>query len=393
MDEAAVRGSWGSLVRSLTSLRAVLLVCALLAFGCSDAGNSSGNPFSPEQIAQVDQTIGDMLDAGLSAGTMLTVTTPNGTWTKAYGISDTASGAPMSPELVFRIGSITKTFTVTVLLQLVDERRLGLDDAIGNYLAGVPHGDRVTLREMADMTSGIPSYTENQQFIAALVQDLSRDWQPQELLTYAYDQDFRFPPGSAFDYSNTNTVLLGLLIEQIEKKPIGEVFRERIFGKLGLAHTSWPEDASFPAPHVHGYSETNLEGTLQDATGYSPSEAFTAGEIISDLADLRVWIRSLALGGLLTPATQLERLTYAPVAGNSPERFYALGIFGINGWLGHDGDIPGYTSFAMYNPELDASIVVTANADTKFQGYAPASAVIKAVSGILFPGHIIDNGH
>jgi D-alanyl-D-alanine carboxypeptidase len=92
----------------------------------------------------------------------------------------------------------------------------------------------------------------------------------------------------------------------------------------------------------------------------------------------------------LTPETQRERLAWPDVGGNSAERFYALGIFGIDGWIGHDGDIPGYNTYAMYNPELDATLVVTTNADAPYRDLAPAAALIRAVSDTLFPGHGID---
>jgi D-alanyl-D-alanine carboxypeptidase len=111
------------------------------------------------------------------------------------------------------------------------------------------------------------------------------------------------------------------------------------------------------------------------------------------MPDLRIWVRALALGELLTPAMQRQRLDWPRVGPNAPARFYALGIFGIAGWLGHGGDIPGWTAFAMYNPELDASIVVTANADASFAGYAPASVLVKTATEVLFPNDVIDNGH
>jgi D-alanyl-D-alanine carboxypeptidase len=375
-------------MRTTTLLCAALFIGAI-ALGCSDATQSS-SPFPPHVTAEVDRTVEQMIADGMSPGAMVTVATPKGTWTRAYGVADVATGAPMEADLLFRIGSVTKTFTVTLLLMLVDEGRLGLDDTIATYLEGVPNGDRITLRMMAGMTSGLPNYTENEDFVAAVKHDWAYDWAPDQLLGFAYAQPFLFPPGTSLHYSNTNTVLLGQLIEMIEQKPIADVFRERIFAPLGLDGTSWPSGLGFPGPYVHGYSDLNEEETIADASHWSPSEAHTAGAIISTLADVRVWTRALARGDLLTPETQRQRLTWPDVGGNTAERHYALGIFGIDGWIGHDGDIPGYNTYAMHEPDLDATLVVMTNADTPYQGVSPAAALVKTVSDILFPGHGID---
>ena len=157
----------------------------------------------------------------------------------ARGVADPVSGAAMTGDEHFRIGSITKTFTVTAILQLADEGRLSLDDPVGRYLPFVPGGDRITLRMLANMTSGLTSYTADEAWVRQMISDPSRAYSPRELVDVAVRQSTKAPPGEKWEYVNTNTVLLGLVIEAITGRPVAEFFRERLFKPLGLENTSW----------------------------------------------------------------------------------------------------------------------------------------------------------
>src|SRR5215213_2380602 len=150
------------------------------------------------------------------------------------------SEEPMTPDVHHRIGSVTKTFTISLLLQAAAEGLLSLDDTIDQYVDGVPNGDEITLRQMANMTSGIASYSFNEQFQEDLVSDPQRIWRPEELVQFGIADSPAFDPGTEFQYSNTNTVLLGIVLEQVTGKSIGELYRERIIEPLGLQQTSFP---------------------------------------------------------------------------------------------------------------------------------------------------------
>src|SRR4029453_3963496 len=131
---------------------------------------------------------------------------PQGRYLRAFGVADKATGAPMRTDFYSRIARVTKTFTITGILQLADQGKLGLDDPIGKYINGVPQGDKVTLRQLAQMRSGLENYAKSAAFTEALTADPYRNFTPQELLRYAFAEPMPFKPGETFEYSNTNTV-------------------------------------------------------------------------------------------------------------------------------------------------------------------------------------------
>ena len=146
----------------------------------------------------------------------------------------------MKTDFYSRIGSVTKTFTVTAVLQLADQGKLGLDDSIAEFIDGVPLGDRITLRQLARMQSGLFNYSESPEFQQAVFADARRTFTPRELLNYALEQPNRFPPGEGFEYSNTNTVLLGLVVQKVSGQPLPDYIHDHILVPLGMSHTSFP---------------------------------------------------------------------------------------------------------------------------------------------------------
>ncbi len=276
----------------------------------------------------------------------------------------------MTPDVHQRIGSVTKTFTISLLLQAEAEGLLSLDDTIDQYIEYVPNGDEITLRQMANMTSGIASYTFNEQFGDAIFSDPQRIWTPEELLQFAIDDSPAFDPGTEFQYSNTNTVLLGLVLEQVSGRPIGDLYRERIIEPLDLQATSFPEreDSSLPDPQAHGYTlQGQDDGEPVEVTNLNPSWAWTAGAMISTVEDLLVYGRALGTGeGLLSPDQQAQRLDSflgEDIPPNTAERAYGLGFGRESGWIGHTGTSPGYNTTVYYSPELDATMIVETNSD------------------------------
>ena len=187
---------------------------------------------------------------------MAAVQTPEYTWVGALGVADRTSEEPMTPDVHHRIGSVTKTFTITLLLQAEAEGLLSLDDTIDQYIKGVPNGDEITLAQMANMTSGIASYTENEQWGEEVLADPRRSWKPEELAQVGIKDSPLFDPGTEWHYSNTNTVLLGLVLEQVTGKPIGDLYREQIIEPLGLEEHVLPRSSGLfhsraPCPGLH----------------------------------------------------------------------------------------------------------------------------------------------
>lgn len=316
---------------------------------------------------------------GISApGAVMAIRTPEGSWVATIGHQDWDGTIPMAADVNQRIGSVTKTFTVTALMQLAEQGALSLDDPIEQYVPGMPNGD-ATLYDLAAMRSGIPSYTFDESFEHTLFADPDYVWTPQSLVDLVKGVEPMYPPGAKTFYSNTNTVLLGMVIEQVTGKPIDQVMQGQIIEPLGLAATVFPTDASFPEPHATGYTTQGTDDLKPvDATGWNPSWGWAAGAMISDLDDLLVWGEALVTGeGLLSPEWQQRRLDSfdfdVPVylgpdkadAPQSPARAYGLGLGLALGWYGHAGELPGYNTVVQHHPETDTTLVVMVDSDIK----------------------------
>src|ERR687889_787578 len=370
----------------LSMWKAALLVSGfvlLLGSGCgggdgskgdSSAGTHSNKDGEQATKADLDAALKKSFEESDAPGVIAAVQTPDFTWVKAQGVADRASGEPMTPEVYHRIGSVTKTFTITLLLQAEDEGLLSLDDTIDQYIKGVPNGDEITLRQMSDMTSGIASYTESEQWVKEWSSDPTRVWKPEDLARFGIEESPLFKPGKEWFYSNTNYVLLGLVLQKVTGKPIEQLYEEEIIRPLDLTETSFPGTSSaIPEPYDHGYT---LQGKSSgqkpiDSTHWSPSEAWTAGEMISTVGDLLVYGRALGTGkSLLSSQTQSERLdsfvSDVPPLNQPPlkgDLAYSIGLGKDHGWVGHNGEIPGYNTYLFYHPDLDAVVVVFVNSD------------------------------
>ncbi|MER6911804.1 serine hydrolase domain-containing protein [Streptomyces sp. NPDC000594] len=337
--------------------------------------------------ARLDRALREVMTETSVPGAIVGVWAPGkGSYVRTFGTADKATGAPMTTDLLMRIGSETKTFTVTALLELVDQGKIGLDDTIGRYVDDVPNGDEITLRQLAGMRSGLFNYSEDEDFFKALTSDPERPFTPDELLNYSFRHPVQFAPGADFEYSNTNLILLGLVVEEVSGMPLDRYIEENVLDPAGLDRTLFPTGAEFPRPHAQGYTDQTASGKVENATDWNPSWGWAAGAMISDLEDLREWARVVATGTLLTPETQAERLRTEPtgVAGAG----YGLGIFTLHGWVGHNGSLPGYESLTVYLPEERATLVVLLNTDIAHDGEEPSTLFGEAITRIVSPDHV-----
>ncbi|WP_330289695.1 serine hydrolase domain-containing protein [Streptomyces sp. NBC_00576] len=342
-----------------------------------------------ELTARLDKAIEDVRQKAGIPGVVVGLWMPGkGNYVRATGVADTATRKPMTTDLYTRIGSETKTFTVTALLKLVDDGRIRLDDPISRYVDGVPNGRRITLRHLAEMRSGLFPYTADPDFVHDLLSDPSRSFTPPEVLAYGFKHPNTFAPGTQFEYSNTNLVLLGLVIEKVSGLSAADFIDKQVLRPAHLDHTLFPSGAEFPEPHARGYTNQTLSGEIEDATDWNPSWGWTAGAMISNLHDLHRWARIVATGTLLSPETQKQRLKMLPTG--HPGTSYGLGIFDSDGWIGHNGSIPGYESVTVYLPSRKATLVVLLNTDITYDGQEPSSLVARAVTEIVTPGNIYD---
>jgi len=192
----------------------------------------------------------------------------------------------------------------------------------------------------------------------------------------------------AFAYSDTNTILLGLVIEKVSGQSLRGYITQHILKPEHLTRTLFPAGPEFPSPHAQGYRNQTSTGAVANATNWNPAEAWAAGAMISNLANLHAWARIVATGELLTPAMQRQREQFLPTGMPRVSGGYGLGLFKVSGWIGHNGSIPGYQSLTLYLPSARATLVVLVNTDIG-PAYADLTSLIgRAITKIITPGHV-----
>lgn len=320
-------------------------------------------------------------------GLVAIVHSPDGeVYRAALGLADIESEDPMALDDHFRIGSITKTMTATVILQLVDEGLLSLDDPLARYLpdAGT---NGATVRQALDMSSGIPPYTSDA-FMQGQAADPTKQWTPEMVLAVVADRPPTFPPGEGKEYSNTNYTMLGMIAEQVGGAPLSELLTERIFSPLGMSGCSANiEDTTIPAPRVHGYQwgdYWNGEGSappIVDVTDWNMSWGFGTGEAICTAEDMLIWARALSAGELLQPATQQARLE--GISDRNSALPYGLGVADLGGLIGHNGSVAGFQAQAAVRKSDGTIIVVLTNLSISPDLELPATTISAAISEAL----------
>lgn len=311
------------------------------------------------------------------------------------GVADTATGAATEPYDSFRIGSASKTFVATVVLQLVGEGRLSLNDTVAHWLPGVVSGNgndgsKITVRELLQHTSGLYDYTEDFPELASTAGFQAgryTTYTPEQLVAIAMQHAPDFAPGTSWEYSNTNYILLGMIINKVTGHSWQDEVDTRIIEPLGLRHTVIPGTSpALPGPHLDGYSDFGAGPTI-NVTALNPSAADAAGEIISTTADLTTFYTALMRGRLLPPAQLAEMETTVPAPGLTvifPGVRYGLGLMWIplscgGGYYAHGGDIPGYSTRDGVTPDGARVAVVVRTGD----GDAPSLGSEHAMDALV----------
>ena len=337
-------------------VRALAAVVAALALSLCAPVTHAAAPPKRVNLAQLARSL---VREG-APGAIVYVRTPKATRAGAAGFADVAARATMRASYRWRIASLTKTFVSTVVLQLEAEGKLDIDDPVERWLPGVvPNGATITLRELMNHTSGLYNYTDDNDWVTAIVGNPMRTWTPQELLAVAFKHPDGFPPGTNWAYSNTGYIVLGLVVEAVTHDTLGDELQRRIFTPLGLTATSFPVTIALAPDFVHGYfgePRTDLAPLL------SPSWAWAAGGIVSNGRDVTTFYRALLTGRLL-PRAQLAEMKDQP----SVSATYGLGLsttFTTCGRaFGHDGDFYGWRTEVLGTANGKREAVVMVNVD------------------------------
>lgn len=363
-------------VRTAVVGATVVVLSSALAGPALAAGPVQGADGHAATRRAIEAAVADGVP-GVTAGARDT----RGTWSATAGVGDLRTGAPRSAADRYRVGSITKTFVATVLLQLEAEGRVSLDDPVDTWLPGVVRGHghdgrAITLRMLLNHTSGIYNYTADEAFGRTyflkdgFLRHRYDTLSPRELVAIAMRHRPDFAPGTSWTYSNTNYVLAGMVIERVTGRSYAEEIGRRIIRPLKLTGTSVPGTrVTLPRPSSRAYSrfEQTTTGPAYDVTRLNPSIASSAGEMVSDSADLIRFYRALLRGDLL-PARQLKQMKTTIAAGDAPNTGYGLGLMdrtlscGVHVW-GHDGGIHGSSSAAVTTADGRHALAVNFNGD------------------------------
>ncbi|MEU6876989.1 serine hydrolase domain-containing protein [Streptomyces sp. NPDC046712] len=361
-----------SAARSARTVLAATAVAALTATALAAPAAAATAPRKPDHGA-TQQALDAAVEAGVP-GAVAQARSGRAGWTGTAG--------ERGGKDHYRVGSITKTFVATVLLQLQAEGRLDLDDPVEKWLPGVVRGNghdgrKITVRQLLNHTSGVYSVTsdpgfQEKVFGPAFLEHRYDTWTPEQLVAIAMTHQPDFAPGTAWTYSNTNYVLAGMVIEKVTGRPYGKEVERRIIKPLHLRATSVPgTNAAMPKPSSRAYSKLSIDPnatTVHDVTELNPSLAYAAGEMISDSNDLQTFYRALLKGKLLPKAELREMTRTVPVSAENLEFRYGLGLMqqklscGKEVW-GHGGGIHGSSSEAVATRDGEHSLAMNFNAD------------------------------
>ncbi|MFF7560080.1 serine hydrolase domain-containing protein [Streptomyces pseudovenezuelae] len=286
----------------------------------------------------------------------------------AVGVADRGSGRAMGDADRFRIGSVTKTFTAVVLLQLVDEKKLNLDAPVNRYLPGLLPDDRITVRHVLGHRSGLYDYTNDMfaKTVPGFEAVRKKVFTPRELVKLSLGRPRTNAPGAVYSYSNTNFVVAGMLIEKLTGNPVRTEYENRIIEPLKLSDTFYVHPGTkIPGRHARGYLTPDQAGApLVDATEQTVSWAQSAGALISSTRDLNTFLSAL-LGGRLTSAAQLAQMErWLPSSGSG--QGYGLGLrrrdlsCGISVY-GHTGAVQGFYTYAFASKDGKRALAAVAN--------------------------------
>jgi CubicO group peptidase (beta-lactamase class C family) len=315
---------------------------------------------SPEVVAQIDRLFADAYPASGPGAAVLVVQDGKTVLRKGYGMAELELGVPIAPDMVFRVGSVTKEFTAACILKLVEEGRLALDDPIEKYLPDFPTGGRrVTIEQLLTHTSGVRSYTDMPGWFGARMRE---DRSPPEVEALFDGEPFDFEPGTGWHYDNSGYVLLGEILEKVTGTPYAELVAETIFRPLGMNDTRYGSDAPIVPKRVAGYQKT--PNGVVNAPFLSMTEPYAAGALVSTVDDLARWHRALDAGAVLKPESMRRMWTPVRLPDGTDTRYaYGWIVWTLDGHpvVEHGGGINGFQTANLRLPNERITVAVLSN--------------------------------
>jgi CubicO group peptidase (beta-lactamase class C family) len=354
--------------------------------GSGTAARGPGLSRDPSQADAVRQVVRDTMgEQHLKAVIVRVSVNGKNVLTEAFGESMT--GVPASTNMHFRNGAVAISYMSTLLLQLVDDKKVSLDDKVSKWLPNVPNSDQVTLGQLAHMTSGYADYVQNPEFIDAVFADPFREFTPEELIAYGTPESLLYEPGSNWNYSHTDYVILGLALEKITRTKMTTLMRDNVLRPLGLTNTTDTGTPAIPEPALHAFTSERREALeipagipfYEESTDWNPSWTLARGAIqtttIDDMHDTAVGIGA----GKLLSRKSYEKMVSTELRGKttalpgcstcfeqSEEYTYGLGVIIAGDWLTQAPSFGGYAGAEAYLPSKKIAIAVTATHDQAY---------------------------
>lgn len=327
---------------------------------------------APADFGRLDQIASSYTGDNAFMGTVLVVNGDKVLLNKGYGQADLEWNIPNAPDVKFRLGSITKQFTATLILLLQQDGKLSIADPVSKYLPNTPNAwQKITVAFLLGHTSGIPNFTSAHEFMTWRMNPHT----PEEELAFFRDRPLEFEPGTRFEYSNSNYEVLGAILEKVSGKKYGDLLRERIFAPLGMRDTDLDTDTLILPKRAQGYQRG--PNGLEHAVSESMSVPWAAGSIYSTTGDLLLWERGL-FGGKVLNAASLKQMTTPGKGG------YGLGVFvhpeASTTVITHGGGIEGFNTDLTYIPGKKMTVVVLGNVSGEAPGEIGAN-LVKALLG------------
>jgi len=368
----------GAISRPKCPTNAITLLAACLAVGlCSYSARGDEQP----SVAAI-QSIARDATKQYHLKALIVRVTSNGKNVYTAALGESMSGVPATPDMHFRNGAFAYTYMATMLLELVDQKKVKLDDKLAEFFPDLPSSDRITLKSLANMTSGYADYVYQPEILQGYSLDPFRQWRPEELIQIGTSKPLMFEPGSNFGYSHTNYVILGRVLEKIAGMPLAEAMRKYIFGPMNLTQTQSFSTPQVPEPVLHVFT-SERRGDLhipssvpfyEESTFWNPSWATAEGAIqTTDITDLTTTMEAVGTGKLLSEESFAAQVgpnlvgrtridpscpANACLLPNTVEINYGLGVMNRGPWITQTKYFSGSGATAAYLPAEKLAIAV-----------------------------------
>ena len=381
---------WHPGVKEMSRIRIVcstaFVVSALCLTGLFLGANAGASRFRPDPRAASIATSMRQLLRSSSLNSMVYGVWINGRPLATGALGSALTGVPATQNMHFRVGNVMESMDGTLFLRYVDQHKVSLNAPVSRWFPRLPHARQVTLRMLATNTSGYQDYVTTKSFEDAFAANPYRNYSTMAMIRLGTDLPLLFTPGKSWAFSDTNYLLLGLILGKIAHKPLATAIQQQIFRPLGMTQTGMPRNAnaSMPAPVMHAY--TTERGPYEDSTFWTPSPFATNGSVYSTVTDLGRWGKALGTGSLLSQASHKLQLGPSTVGLGplKPNKYYGYGEIVTNRWIITNPQVYGYNGDVSYFPNQKIAVVV-------FCTYGPKSVLSKqnGTAALLRIAHIL----